>query len=133
MKHLTAHHYIWYPNCMLPCFLSLHAKRVKIILQPVWTQGKKYKTACHIKNEFYCLSLCRYHMAYLSDGCWSPVRPSVFFTVKMDGTLDVWDFLFKQNDPTLTLKVGTINSDQVLASANPNVTKSLNFQQIKLF
>ncbi|KAF4084935.1 hypothetical protein AMELA_G00111730 [Ameiurus melas] len=47
----------------------------------------------------------RYHMAYLSDGCWSPVRPSVFFTVKMDGTLDIWDFLFKQNDPTLTLKV----------------------------
>uniref|UniRef100_A0A8C7CFF0 Dynein, axonemal, intermediate chain 2b n=1 Tax=Oncorhynchus kisutch TaxID=8019 RepID=A0A8C7CFF0_ONCKI len=47
----------------------------------------------------------KYHMAYLSDGCWSPVRPSVFFTVKMDGTLDVWDFLFKQNDPTLSLKV----------------------------
>jgi len=48
----------------------------------------------------------RYHMAHLLDGCWSPVRPSVFFTVKMDGTLDVWDILFKQNDPTLSLKVG---------------------------
>ncbi|KAG9337234.1 hypothetical protein JZ751_029519 [Albula glossodonta] len=47
----------------------------------------------------------KYHMAYLTDGCWSPVRPSVFFTVKMDGTLDVWDFLFKQNDPTLSLKM----------------------------
>uniref|UniRef100_A0A4W4GBE0 Dynein, axonemal, intermediate chain 2b n=2 Tax=Electrophorus electricus TaxID=8005 RepID=A0A4W4GBE0_ELEEL len=47
----------------------------------------------------------KYHMAYLSDGCWSPARPSVFFTVKMDGTLDIWDFLFKQNDPTLSLKV----------------------------
>ncbi|KAL0983885.1 hypothetical protein UPYG_G00134340 [Umbra pygmaea] len=47
----------------------------------------------------------KYHMAYLSDGCWSPVRPSVFFTIKMDGTLDVWDFLFKQNDSTLSLKV----------------------------
>ncbi|XP_066560553.1 dynein axonemal intermediate chain 2 isoform X2 [Amia ocellicauda] len=47
----------------------------------------------------------KYHMANLTDGCWSPVRPSVFFTVKMDGTLDVWDFLFKQNDPTLSLKV----------------------------
>jgi dynein intermediate chain 2 len=23
----------------------------------------------------------------------------------MDGTLDVWDFIFKQNDPTLTLQV----------------------------
>ncbi|XP_062381957.1 dynein axonemal intermediate chain 2 [Sardina pilchardus] len=47
----------------------------------------------------------KYHTANLLDGCWSPMRPSVFFTVKMDGTLDVWDFLFKQNDPTLTLKV----------------------------
>uniref|UniRef100_A0A3B1IM08 Dynein, axonemal, intermediate chain 2b n=1 Tax=Astyanax mexicanus TaxID=7994 RepID=A0A3B1IM08_ASTMX len=47
----------------------------------------------------------KYQTAYLSDGCWSPVRPSVFFTVKMDGTLDVWDFLFKQNDPTLSIKV----------------------------
>uniref|UniRef100_A0A0E9RS69 Uncharacterized protein n=1 Tax=Anguilla anguilla TaxID=7936 RepID=A0A0E9RS69_ANGAN len=47
-------------------------------------------------------------MAFLTDGCWSPVRPSVFFTVKMDGTLDVWDFLFKQNDPTLSLKVGGV-------------------------
>uniref|UniRef100_A0A6Q2X9Y3 Dynein, axonemal, intermediate chain 2b n=1 Tax=Esox lucius TaxID=8010 RepID=A0A6Q2X9Y3_ESOLU len=47
----------------------------------------------------------KYHTAYLSDGSWSPVRPSVFFTIKMDGTLDVWDFLFKQNDPTLSVKV----------------------------
>ncbi|XP_022603131.1 dynein intermediate chain 2, axonemal [Seriola dumerili] len=47
----------------------------------------------------------KYQMSYLMDACWSPVRPSVFFTVKMDGVLDVWDILFKQNDPTLSLKV----------------------------
>uniref|UniRef100_A0A665U085 Uncharacterized protein n=1 Tax=Echeneis naucrates TaxID=173247 RepID=A0A665U085_ECHNA len=47
----------------------------------------------------------RYQMSYLMDACWSPTRPSVFFTVKMDGVLDVWDILFKQNDPTLSLKV----------------------------
>nr|XP_025046201.1 dynein intermediate chain 2, axonemal [Pelodiscus sinensis] len=47
----------------------------------------------------------KYHMAYLTDGCWSTVRPGVFFTAKMDGTLDVWDFLFKQNDPSLSVKV----------------------------
>lgn len=47
----------------------------------------------------------RYHMAYLTDGAWSPVRPAVFFTTKMDGTLDIWDFVFKQCDPTLSLKV----------------------------
>lgn len=47
----------------------------------------------------------RYQMSYLTDACWSPVRPSVFFTVKMDGVLDVWDILFKQSDPMLSLKV----------------------------
>lgn len=45
------------------------------------------------------------HMSYMTDGCWSPVRPAVFFTTKMDGTLDVWDYLFKQNDPTLSIQV----------------------------
>ena len=44
-------------------------------------------------------------MSYMTDGCWSPVRPAVFFTTKMDGTLDVWDYLFKQNDPTLSIQV----------------------------
>ncbi|NXJ70223.1 DNAI2 protein, partial [Rostratula benghalensis] len=45
------------------------------------------------------------HLSYLTDGCWSTVRPSVFFTTRSDGTLDVWDFLFKQNNPSLSLKV----------------------------
>ncbi|XP_035038202.1 dynein axonemal intermediate chain 2-like [Hippoglossus stenolepis] len=47
----------------------------------------------------------KYQMSFLTDACWSPVRPSVFFTVKNDGVLDVWDIIFKQNDPTLSLKV----------------------------
>ncbi|XP_033127579.1 dynein intermediate chain 3, ciliary-like [Anneissia japonica] len=47
----------------------------------------------------------KYHQSYLTDGCWSPVRPAVFFTTKVDGSLDVWDYLFKQNDPTLSLQV----------------------------
>ncbi|XP_005412284.1 PREDICTED: dynein intermediate chain 2, axonemal isoform X1 [Chinchilla lanigera] len=47
----------------------------------------------------------KYHMAYLTDGAWSPVRPAVFFTTKMDGTLDIWDFVFKHSDPALSLKV----------------------------
>ncbi|KAM6111115.1 dynein axonemal intermediate chain 2 [Pterocles gutturalis] len=47
----------------------------------------------------------KYHLSYLTDGCWSAVRPAVFFTTRSDGTLDVWDFLFKQNDPSLSLKV----------------------------
>ncbi|XP_077354000.1 dynein axonemal intermediate chain 2 isoform X2 [Festucalex cinctus] len=47
----------------------------------------------------------KYQMSCLTDASWSPVRPSVFFTVKMDGVLDIWDVLFKQNDPTLSVKV----------------------------
>lgn len=47
----------------------------------------------------------KYHMAYLTDGCWSPVRPAVFYTTKMDGSLDIWDLVFKQNDPTLSIQV----------------------------
>ncbi|NXX14701.1 DNAI2 protein, partial [Podargus strigoides] len=52
------------------------------------------------------LIMCtKYHHSYLTDGCWSTVRPAVFFTTRSDGTLDVWDFLFKQNSPSLSLKV----------------------------
>ncbi|KAM4662025.1 dynein axonemal intermediate chain 2 [Discoglossus pictus] len=57
----------------------------------------------------------KYGMSYITDGAWSPVRPSVFMTTKMDGTLDVWDFLFKQNNPTLSLKV----CDEPLYSLRP--------------
>ena len=47
----------------------------------------------------------KYHMSYLTDGCWSPTRPAVFFTTKMDGTLDVWDMIVKQNDSVLSVQV----------------------------
>ncbi|XP_009319942.1 PREDICTED: dynein intermediate chain 2, axonemal, partial [Pygoscelis adeliae] len=30
----------------------------------------------------------KYHLSYLTDGCWSTVRPAVFFTTRSDGTLD---------------------------------------------
>ncbi len=52
-------------------------------------------------------------MAYLTDAQWSPVRPGVFFTTKMDGTLDVWDFIFKQNDPILNVQVSEENLEGV--------------------
>ncbi|NWW74765.1 DNAI2 protein, partial [Climacteris rufus] len=55
------------------------------------------------------------HTPYLLDGCWSPVKPAVFFTAKSDGTLDIWDFLFHQKDPSLSLKV----SNEPLVSLRP--------------
>jgi len=58
-------------------------------------------------------------MSYMTDGCWSPVRPAVFFTTKMDGTLDVWDYLFKQNDPTLSIQV--IKLDLITTSSTQHV------------
>lgn len=47
----------------------------------------------------------RYHSSYITGATWSPTRPGVFFTSKKDGSLDVWDYFYKQNDPTLTVKV----------------------------
>ncbi|NXQ29279.1 DNAI2 protein, partial [Alaudala cheleensis] len=47
----------------------------------------------------------KYHTAYLLDGCWSPVKPAVFFTARSDGILDIWDFLFHQKAPSLSFKV----------------------------
>ncbi|NP_001089510.1 dynein axonemal intermediate chain 2 S homeolog [Xenopus laevis] len=47
----------------------------------------------------------KYHTSYLTDACWSPTRPTVFLTTKIDGTLDVWDYMYKQNNPSLSLKV----------------------------
>lgn len=34
----------------------------------------------------------KYDKSYLTSGCWSPTRPGVLFTTKLDGTLDVWDY-----------------------------------------
>ncbi|KAF0294467.1 Dynein intermediate chain 3, ciliary [Amphibalanus amphitrite] len=42
----------------------------------------------------------------LTGGSWSPSRPSVFFTSKADGTVDVWDVLYQQRLPVLTIQVG---------------------------
>lgn len=47
----------------------------------------------------------KYHPTYLTGGTWSPTRPGVFYTIKMDGTLDVWDLFYKHNEPTLTVQV----------------------------
>ncbi|KAH8865284.1 Dynein intermediate chain 3, ciliary [Schistosoma japonicum] len=41
----------------------------------------------------------------LSDGCWSPVRPGVFFTARLDGTLSIWDIIFKQDQPALNIQI----------------------------
>ena len=64
----------------------------------MWTDDTAVKTP---------ILTTRYHATYLTGGTWSPTRPGVFFTVKMDGTLDVWDLFYKHNEPTLTVQVSS--------------------------
>lgn len=52
------------------------------------------------------IMLTKYHQAYLTDGCWSPTRPGVFFLTRMDGWLDVWDYHYRQNEVAFSHKVG---------------------------
>jgi len=47
----------------------------------------------------------KYFNHYMMDTCWSPTRPGVFITVNGEGTLDVWDYYYKQNDSTLRMQV----------------------------
>uniref|UniRef100_A0A5K3FF78 WD_REPEATS_REGION domain-containing protein n=1 Tax=Mesocestoides corti TaxID=53468 RepID=A0A5K3FF78_MESCO len=46
-----------------------------------------------------------YHESGATDGCWSPVRPAVFFLTRLNGCLEIWDYVFKQRAPTLSMKV----------------------------
>ena len=50
-------------------------------------------------------SLSSSYTENLTDGCWSPTRPSVFFTARHDGVLDAWDILYQQKAPILSTKV----------------------------
>lgn len=50
----------------------------------------------------------KYHSTYLTGGTWSPSRPGVFMTIKMDGTMDVWDLYYKHNEPSLQVQVSDL-------------------------
>merc|ERR1712224_215857 len=43
--------------------------------------------------------------SYLSAGCWSPTRPSVLFSVALDGSMNVWDLYDRQNEPVYSQRV----------------------------
>ncbi|XP_071452018.1 dynein intermediate chain 3, ciliary [Hetaerina americana] len=46
-----------------------------------------------------------FHKVMLTAGTWSPTRFSVFYTTRVDGSLDVWDILQQQREPCLSVKV----------------------------
>ncbi|XP_076280813.1 uncharacterized protein LOC143209283 [Lasioglossum baleicum] len=63
-----------------------------------------------------CITWTPGHRNFLMGGTWSVTRFSVFFLIKMDGTLDVWDLLFQQDSPILSIKV----CDEVLTCIRPH-------------
>lgn len=54
----------------------------------------------------------KYHNSYLTDGCWSPHRRGLFFLTRMDGFIDIWDYLYRQNEVAYSYKI----SDNPLTS-----------------
>jgi hypothetical protein len=48
----------------------------------------------------------KYCKSYLTGGCWSPTRAGVFFTTRMDGVVDIWDYYHRQNAVAYSHKVG---------------------------
>lgn len=74
-----------------------------------------------------------YHSNYLSDGCWSPTRPGVFFVTRKDGWLDIWDYYYKQNEKALShkvsnsglscLKINNVTGMSQIGSVHPDIGK----------
>ncbi|CAF1551371.1 unnamed protein product [Adineta ricciae] len=42
---------------------------------------------------------------YLTDAQWSPGRPGVLISSNTEGSIQIWDLLFKQDEPTLIVKL----------------------------
>jgi len=60
-----------------------------------------------------------YASSYLTSGCWSPTRPGVFFTTRMDGVLDVWDLFHRQSDVAYTHKIGDVPLTSIAVQGSP--------------
>jgi len=46
-----------------------------------------------------------YYPSFITNACWSPTRPGVFFLARADGRLDTWDYFYRMNEVSLTHKV----------------------------
>jgi dynein intermediate chain 2 len=55
----------------------------------------------------------QYAPSYLTAGCWSPTRPGVFFTCRMDGVVDVWDYFYTQSEVAYSHKVGDVGLSSI--------------------
>ena len=65
----------------------------------------------------------KYHDTYLTDGCWSPTRPGVFFLTQMDGWMHIWDYHYRQNEIAYSHKVGDCMLTTINVQNNINASK----------
>lgn len=75
----------------------------------------------------------RYHSSYLTDGCWAPQRPGVFFVTRKDGWLDIWDYYYRQNEVAFShkvsnasltaIKLNTVTGTNMIGLTHPDVGK----------
>eukprot|EP01065_Artemidia_motanka_P036281 TRINITY_DN44191_c0_g1_i1.p1 TRINITY_DN44191_c0_g1~~TRINITY_DN44191_c0_g1_i1.p1 ORF type:complete len:608 (+),score=247.86 TRINITY_DN44191_c0_g1_i1:91-1914(+) len=54
-----------------------------------------------------------YHKAYLTGGTWHLARPGVFLTTRMDGVMNVWDLMYRQSAPVLSVQVSDFSLNTV--------------------
>ncbi len=55
----------------------------------------------------------QYAPSYLTAGCWSPTRPGVFLTARMDGVVDIWDYFYTQSEVAYSHKVGDVGLSSI--------------------
>lgn len=82
------------------CSINRHQLNTKYILSvgdwsaKIWVEDSKTP-----------IMRTKYHGSYLTDGCWSPSRYGVFFLIRKDGWMDVWDYYYRQNEIAFSHKV----------------------------
>ena len=64
-----------------------------------------------------------YNASYLTGGAWSPSRPGVYYTISHEGSLEAWDYYYKQREPVLSVKVADrpLTSFALQAGAAPRL------------
>lgn len=67
------------------------------------------------------IMVSRYHNAQLTDCSWSPSRPGIFFVIRRDGWLDIWDYFHRMNQIALSYK---ISDNQLTSIKFNNVTST---------
>lgn len=65
---------------------------------------------CITLSHTYCFLqnvpvLWRRSSVMLTSGAWSLFRPSMFYIARVDGAIEVWDFLVQSNKPVLVQSI----------------------------